>query len=108
MQEQTQDPIKAAPEVYSCLFENEKVRVLNVHSLPGQKTKLHFHPDRVIYPLADSIMKTTKSDGSVHIHELKKGKVVFMEAVSHLTENIGTTDMHAIAVELKHALTPSH
>ena len=48
-----QDPVEVAPNVYSVLFENERVRLLEVREAPGESSAMHSHPDYVIYSLGD-------------------------------------------------------
>jgi quercetin dioxygenase-like cupin family protein len=42
------DALKTAPDVYSLIMENERVRVLGVRFKPSQKALMHSHPDHVI------------------------------------------------------------
>jgi len=44
-----EDAVKVAPDVYKVLFENEKVRVLEVEMEEGSGTEMHSHPDTLIY-----------------------------------------------------------
>ena len=39
------DPLKAASNVYKCLNENNKVRILKVVFKPGDVAKMHHHPN---------------------------------------------------------------
>jgi quercetin dioxygenase-like cupin family protein len=98
---QIPDALQAAPNVYKLLMENDRVRVLYVQAKPGEKTKLHSHPDRVVYVLSDQILKFTSAEGQTKELELKTGQVLWIEAGAHTTENIGKTDAHNLAVELK-------
>ena len=98
---QIPDALQAAPDVYKLLMENDRVRVLDVRVKPGQKTKLHSHPDRVVYVLSDHRLKFTSADGQNKELELKTGQVLWIEAGEHTTENTGKTDARNLAVELK-------
>lgn len=91
----------AAPNVYKLLTENDRVRVLDVRVKPGEKTKMHSHPDRVVYVLSDHRLKFTSADRQNKELELKAGQVLWIEAGAHTTENIGNTEAHNLAVELK-------
>ncbi|MCX9084677.1 MAG: cupin domain-containing protein [Candidatus Methanoperedens sp.] len=95
------DAIEAAPNVYKLLMENDRVRVLDVRVKPGEKTKLHTHPDRVVYVLSDHRLKFTSIDGKTKELELKTGQVLWIEAGAHTTENTGKTEAHNLAVEMK-------
>ena len=98
---QIPDALQAAPNVYKLLMENDRVRVLDVRVKPGEKTKMHSHPDRVVYVLSDHRLKFTSSDGQNKELELKVGQVLWIEAGAHTTENTGKTEAHNLAVELK-------
>jgi quercetin dioxygenase-like cupin family protein len=98
---QIPDALQAAPNVYKLLMENDRVRVLDVRVKPGEKTKMHSHPDRVVYVLSDHRLKFTSAEGQTKELELKAGQVLWIEAGAHTTENIGKNEAHNIAVELK-------
>lgn len=48
-----QNPVDVAPNVYSVLFENDKVRLLEVREKPGDGSSMHSHPDYLVYGLGD-------------------------------------------------------
>ena len=75
--------------------------MLEAHSKPGETTETHSHPACVGIGITDGRYKFTLSDGEGMEIELKAGEAVFLEAVEHTTENIGTTEARAILVELK-------
>jgi quercetin dioxygenase-like cupin family protein len=96
-----QDPVAVAPDHYKILLENKRVRVLEGLLKPGERTPLHSHPARVIYILSDEKARFTFPGGRTVDSESKAGEVVWREPTTHAEENIGTTDSHAIIVELK-------
>jgi beta-alanine degradation protein BauB len=97
-----QDVLKAAGNAYKLLMENEKVRVLDILLKPGEKAPMHNHPsDHVVYIMADTKFKLTFPDGKAGEFDLKTGQAIWMEAGSHATENIGTTEGHNLVIELK-------
>ncbi len=97
-----QDVLKAASNAYGLLLENDKVRVMEVRLKPGQKAPMHDHPnDHVVYVMKDAKFKLSFPDGKSLDIELKSGKVIWMEAGQHETENVGTTDGHNLVIELK-------
>ncbi len=98
---QIPDSLEAAPDVYKILMENDRVRVLDVRVKPGVRTKMHSHPDRVVYVLSDHKLKFISANGQVKELELKAGRVLWLEAGAHITENTGKTEAHNLAVELK-------
>jgi quercetin dioxygenase-like cupin family protein len=77
------------------------VRVLEYRLKPGQKEPLHRHPDGVIYGFDDSRIRVTSADGKVTESSGKAGDVFWRKAVTHEVENVGDTDVHSLAVEIK-------
>ena len=96
-----QDPVQVAPNVYSVLFENERVRLLEVREKPGEGSAMHSHPSYLVYGLGDGKVKFSSPSGESAEIEVKAGDVMWREAEEHSTENVGTTDVHALLFELK-------
>jgi quercetin dioxygenase-like cupin family protein len=97
-----QDVMTVASKAYGLLFENDKVRVMEVRLKPGQKAPMHNHPnDHVVYVMKDAKFKISSPDGKNAEFELKSGKSFWMEAGPHETENVGKTDGHNLVIELK-------
>jgi hypothetical protein len=99
--EMAQDPVKAAPQAFTEKLNNDKVRVLEYHSKPGDKEAMHSHAAAIIYIISGGKFKSTTPDGKSQEIEYKAGEVAWREAVTHSGENIGTTELHAILVEVK-------
>ena len=95
------DPLQMAPDHYKVVFENERVRVLSFHSSPGDKWGLHSHPDAVTVSLSDYKLRNVVPGSEPTVIERKRGEAYWIPARSHTGENIGTTDMDSIIVELK-------
>jgi quercetin dioxygenase-like cupin family protein len=98
-----QDPAVVNPKTVKVKFENEKVRVLEAELPPGIKEAVHSHPAYVIYVMAGGKVRNYASDGKTTESELKTGDVIYREPLTHAAENIGTTTMHMILVEMKAA-----
>lgn len=96
-----QDPLPIYPENYKVLVENDRVRVLDFMLRKGGTEKSHSHPAHVVYVVAPFKIRFTFPDGRTALREAKAGDVLFSEAVTHATENIGSSDAHGILVELK-------
>ncbi len=96
-----QNPIATDGDKYKVVFENERVRVLEYHDLPGEKTNQHHHPAFVLYALSPFKRTLTLPDGTVLTREFKVGDVLWSEAQTHVGTNIGQTPTHVIMVELK-------
>jgi hypothetical protein len=95
-----QDPTATDPEHYKVIFENERVRVLEYRDKPGDSTHPHRHPDSVMVTLSSFSRRISAGDRHVDV-ELPRGEARWLGAQEHAGENVGTTDTHAIFVELK-------
>ena len=91
--------VAIAPEVHTILFEDGRVRVLNVLLPTGQKTKMHWHPENISYILQGGKMRVTKSDNSTIKIELVSGAVLTGKEGEHIVENIGDSDIRTVQVE---------
>jgi quercetin dioxygenase-like cupin family protein len=98
-----QDPAVVNAKTIKVKFENEKLRVLEAELPPGVKEAVHSHPAYVIYVVGGGKVRNYASDGTTTESELKTGEVLYREPLTHAAENIGTTTMHFILVELKTA-----
>lgn len=96
-----QDPAVVNAKTIKVKFENDRVRVMEATLPPGVKEAVHSHPAYVIYVLEGGKYRNYASDGKTTEGELKTGEVLFREPLTHAAENIGTTTMHMILVELK-------
>jgi mannose-6-phosphate isomerase-like protein (cupin superfamily) len=96
-----QDAAQVSPKVVKVKFENERVRVLETVSNPGDKELQHSHPANILYVIAGGKLRITTADGKTNDVEFKTGDTLWREPVTHSAENIGTTQLHAIIVELK-------
>jgi beta-alanine degradation protein BauB len=90
------------------LLENERVRVQFHDVRVGEKTPLHSHPSYVAYVFSPYKARFVLADGSVKTAERKAGDVFFSGPVTHTVENIGSTPIHNLIVELKGGEAPSN
>lgn len=98
-----QDPAKVTPGTHKVILENDRVRVLDVRVKPGQKVPTHSHPAYVVYALSDFKVKFTYPGGKTAELAGKAGEASWREAETHAAENVGTTELHVLNVELKEA-----
>ena len=96
-----QDAAAAAPNVYTVLFENERVRLLEARVKPGDSSLMHSHPDYLVYGLGDGKVTFTSASGDSADVELKTGQTMWREAEEHAAKNLGSTDVVALLFELK-------
>ena len=94
------DPAITDPQLYKVVFENDRVRVLEYHDHPGDRTNPHQHPDSVMVTLS-AFRRRVSTDGRQVDVELPAGQVRWLGAQEHTGENTGTTETHSIFIELK-------
>ncbi len=96
-----QDPTVVNPKSVHATLDNPRVRVLEAQLNPGEKEQMHSHPASVIYVIAGGRVRNHFADGKTVESELATGATLYREPVTHWAENIGTTPIHLILVELK-------
>ncbi len=94
------DPVHTDPDFYSVVFENDRVRVLEYRDEPGDRTCEHSHPDMVIIPLATFRRRLTVGGRTVEFEKVRHD-AGWVDAQTHIGENIGDVPSHALFVELK-------
>ena len=82
-------------------LENSHGRVLEATLQPGEKEQLHSHPGYVTYVIAGGKIRNHSADGTTKETELKTGDAIYRDPLTHWAENIGTTQLHTIILELK-------
>jgi quercetin dioxygenase-like cupin family protein len=95
------DPLKAEPGHYALEFENKLVRVLGFVSHPGEKWVAHRHPDGVHVSLSEYDLRNVVPGNAATEAHRRPGEARWVPAVIHTGENIGTTDMRSLIIELK-------
>lgn len=96
-----QDPVEVGPHIYSVKFENEQVRVCEITFKVGDHIDMHSHPDHFVYVLAAGTLKLSYPDGREAEFVGEPGQIVWIPAESHAAVNTGSTEFHALVVELK-------
>ncbi len=95
------DVVEAAPDIYKSLFENDRVRVLEIRMKPGQESPVRYHPSMVIYALAHSKVRFDYADGTSAVLDMQPNQVWWMEENTQVVHNLLDTEAHVINVELK-------
>ena len=95
------DAVEVAPEVYNVLFENDRVRVLEVRAEPGTGTPMHSHPDSVMHAVEDAHIVVASPDGDEQRFDVPSGATFWNGATTHAVRNVGEEAVHFIRVELK-------
>ena len=96
-----QDPVAVAPGKYKLLFENERVRVLEVQIAPGETVPTHSHPDHAGYSATACTLTITGSDGKAQEVSMKEGEALWLKAEAHSAVNTGKTHCRIAVFELK-------
>jgi len=97
------DPAVVNPHTIKVTLENEHVRVFEAVLKPGQKEALHSHPRTVVYVIEGGRMRNHPETGAATESELTAGQTLYREPLTHWAENIGTTTMRLVVVEMKDA-----
>lgn len=104
------DGVIAAPEHHKVIFENERVRVVELKVEPGATVPVHTHRWATVnYVINPSNFLSFDAEGNLKLDsrtgktDIKQGGVFYLPPFPepHSVENIGTSEMHGIAVELK-------
>lgn len=104
------DALVAAPKHHALLFENDAVRVLDTRVVPGDMVPLHTHRwPSTLYLMSWSDFVRRDAVGAVVVDsrtgkELQTGTAVWSPPLKpHTLENVGTSELRAISVEVKDA-----
>jgi len=105
------DALIAAPQHHVLLHEDELVRVLDTRIRPGETVPVHTHRwSSVVYILSWGEFVRRDGDGKLLVDtrvtpsELKPGQAVPCPPLPpHSFENVGTTEIRVITVELKNS-----
>jgi quercetin dioxygenase-like cupin family protein len=97
----SQDSVKVAPKIARVLFENDRIRILEIKLKRGQKMGMHSHPANAVYAVTSSRIKSTSPDGRAQKLKMKKGQVNWSDGGSHTVENLDTKDALSLVIELK-------
>jgi hypothetical protein len=95
------DAVKLDPKHNELLLDNDRVRFVRIHFAPGESGPMVDKRARVIIVLTDSHASVTLPDGHNEVRDGKAGTVSFGNAGRQATNNIGSTPLENIVVELK-------
>lgn len=108
------DALVAAPKHHALLLESERVRVLDTRIAPGEITPVHTHRwPSVLYVLSWGNFVRRDGDGNVMLDtrvtpkKVESGTAMWYPPLPpHSLENVGTTEIHVLTVELKDQAFP--
>ena len=83
----TPDVVQVAPKSTKVLFENDKIRVLEMKFKKGQKLAMHSHPANFVYAVTSLKFKSVSETGKTNVVKMKKGESSSSEASTHSIES---------------------
>jgi quercetin dioxygenase-like cupin family protein len=99
------DVVAVSPTQYAVLLENEHVRVVQYTLKPGERDSLHSHPPKVSYVVSGGKVRVHLPGGISIVLESTTGAATWDAPVQrHQVENIGTTVVRVVLIEVKAAL----
>jgi quercetin dioxygenase-like cupin family protein len=96
-----QDPAVVNAKTIQVKLENPRVRVMEAALEPGDREQLHNHPGYVVYVLEGGKVRNHAADGKTNDTEFKAGEVYWRDPLTHWAENIGSTTVRFLLVEVK-------
>lgn len=103
-----QDAAVVNPHTVKVVLDDAAVRVLEATLPPGAREQPHSHPSSVIYVIEGGKVRNHLGDGTVVETELTPGQTTHRGPTTHWAENIGTTTIRLVLVELKEPPPPVH
>lgn len=98
-----QDAAEVQPSGYRVALENDEMRVLDFRSKPGIGVcgvGIHSHPAHLTVLLTPAKVRDTRNGKTMIVSNLP-GDLFWLPPVTHETENIGSSDVRALIVEVK-------
>ena len=96
------DPVKASPDMYKVLLENDHVRVVEYALAAGERDEWHTHPPKVSWVLGGGTLRITLADSTSFEAEEKEGSASWMSSLPpHYARNVGNTPVRIVLVEPK-------
>jgi len=90
---------RAAPELTKVLFENDRIRIIELNVKKGSRAEMHTHPAYFSYSFTPFHYKSTSPEGKTRVHKTKAGHIEWSDGESHAVEFKNTA--RALVVELK-------
>ena len=96
-----QDPAVVNAKTLKVTLDNPRVRVMEATLKPGDKEQMHSHPAYVVYVIEGGKVRNHGADGSTSESTFTPGQTIYRDPVTHWSENIGTTTIRTLVIELK-------
>jgi quercetin dioxygenase-like cupin family protein len=96
-----QDPAVVNARNLKVTLDNPRVRVMEATLKPGDKEEMHSHPSYVVYVIEGGKVRNHAKDGTISESTFTPGQTIYRDPVTHWSENIGTTTIRTLVIELK-------
>ncbi len=96
-----QDVAAVNPDTIKVTLDNQQVRVMDATLKPGVRERMHSHPSSIVYVLTGGKVRSHTPDGKVSDAMYTAGQTLYREPLTHWAENVGTTTIHLLVIELK-------
>lgn len=96
-----QDPAVVNARTLKVTLDNARVRVMEATLKPGDKEQMHSHPSYIVYVMDGGKVRNHGADGTTSESTFTPGQTIYRDPVTHWSENIGTTTIRTLVVELK-------
>ena len=96
-----QDATKVEPSHYRVAFENEYVRVVDIHYGPHEKSGMHQHPSGVAVYITEGHFRFTDENGKILEANAKAGDARWFPGFKHKVENLSDKSFDGAYIELK-------
>ena len=96
-----QDATKVEPKHYHVAFENEHVRVVDMHYGPHEKSGMHDHPAGVAVYITAGHFRFTDENGKIIEADAKAGEARWFPAFKHRVENLSDKPFDGVYIEIK-------
>lgn len=96
-----QDATKVEAIHYHVAFENEHVRVVDMHYGPHEKSAMHQHPAGVAVYITPGYFRFTDENGKVIEAAAKAGEARWFPAFKHKVENLSDKPFDGVYIEIK-------
>ena len=101
-QSHAQDAVAVSPEIYTVLFENDEIRVMELTYEPEEHDAMHSHPRYTIVAKEGGTLRIHTEGGDPVDVVIQEDQPLLLDPVkAHWGENVGDTTVRIIAVEFK-------
>jgi quercetin dioxygenase-like cupin family protein len=96
-----QDPAVVNAKILKVTLDNPHARVMEATLRPGDKEQMHSHPSYIVYVIEGGKVRNHGADGTTSESTFTPGQTIYRDPVTHWSENIGTTTIRTLVIELK-------